>query len=81
MVFRIVAVHGLGGHYTRTWTDTTVDPPFFWIKDGLGRDLPECRLLSFGWNASIAAAEGTLKGHATNFHGLLLEVGKALVLS
>ncbi|RYO54925.1 hypothetical protein AA0116_g9317 [Alternaria tenuissima] len=70
----IVAVHGLGGHYTRTWTDTTVDPPFFWIKDGLGRDLPECRLLSFGWNASIAAAEGTLKGHATNFHGLLLEL-------
>ncbi|CAI6340753.1 unnamed protein product [Periconia digitata] len=71
----IVAVHGFDGHYTRTWTNLEADPPFFWIRDGLGKDLPQCRLLTYAYDASIMPTPENprhpLFEHATNLHRAL----------
>ncbi|OAK95029.1 hypothetical protein IQ06DRAFT_63486 [Phaeosphaeriaceae sp. SRC1lsM3a] len=71
----IVAIHGVSGHYMRTWTHTQSVPPFMWIKDGLGEDLSDCRILSYGYDASVSARwsspQRSLFDHATNLHNLL----------
>lgn len=40
---RIIAVHGLGGSWDRTWTNRN---GFFWLRDGLPKFFPECNILS-----------------------------------
>ncbi|KAJ5546882.1 hypothetical protein N7494_004467 [Penicillium frequentans] len=47
----IVAVHGLGGHRENSWT---ADDGTNWLQSLLPRDLPDCRILSWGYNASTA---------------------------
>jgi protein SERAC1 len=44
-----VFVHGLGGDRMKTWTDDQV----FWPKDLLPVDIPEARILTFGYDANI----------------------------
>lgn len=56
-VVDIFAVHGLGGHYERTWTsksggDST--PPCNWLKDLLPDRVPNARIMSFGYNSAVA---------------------------
>lgn len=66
----IVFVHGLRGHRLKTWSRGET----CWPRDVLPADLPEARVLSFGWDAMIAnatsyASQESLFGHA----GTLLE--------
>ena len=49
MLASIVAVHGLNGHRERSWT---ADDGTNWLQSLLPRDMPDCRILSWGYNAS-----------------------------
>ncbi|KAH8743523.1 hypothetical protein BGZ57DRAFT_980045, partial [Hyaloscypha finlandica] len=66
----IVFVHGLNGHPRNTFQhDETL---FFWPRE-LGNDLKECRIMTFGYDASITImAQKSLMGihdHATSLLG------------
>jgi hypothetical protein len=54
----IVAVHGLNGHAFKTWT--TEKTKKFWLKDTdlLPSNLKTARILTFGYNAAVAALLG-----------------------
>ena len=49
-VSSIVAVHGLGGHPYKTWTEGQK----LWLRDFLPKAVPDARVLTFGYNSSIA---------------------------
>ena len=46
--YSIVAVHGLNGHREKTWTVNGVN----WLRDLLPADIPNARILSWGYDAS-----------------------------
>jgi hypothetical protein len=49
----IIAVHGLNGHYWRTWTATSKsDKENNWLKD-LPSKIPEARVMSYGYNSVV----------------------------
>jgi hypothetical protein len=54
----IVAVHGLNGHPVKTWTAEKSKK--FWLKDAdmLPNNLKSARILTFGYNAAVAALLG-----------------------
>jgi hypothetical protein len=51
----IVIIHGLNGDATESWTYP--DPKAFWPKDFLPCDIPEARVMTFGYNADAAFAK------------------------
>lgn len=57
-LFSIVAVHGLNGHPLKTWT--THETKRFWLGDSdlLPSNLKRARILTYGYNASVAALLG-----------------------
>jgi hypothetical protein len=53
-VVDIVALHGLNGHYRRTWTAETSDGVRVnWLQDLLPHHIPNARILSFGYNSGV----------------------------
>lgn len=46
----IVAVHGLNGHWKRTWTAKNGS---FWLTDFLPVQHPTARIMSYGWNSAV----------------------------
>ncbi len=46
--YSIVAVHGLNGHREKTWTVNNVN----WLCDFLPSDVPNARILSWGYDAN-----------------------------
>ena len=69
----IVAVHGLNGDPTNTWTDAKTKA--FWLKDFLHHDLKGARIMTFGYNADIAFGNTTasIKDHAMDLLGCLVD--------
>jgi hypothetical protein len=53
----IVAVHGLGGDLIETWTHPKSKA--FWLKDFLPKQIPEARIMTFGYNANAAFGQST----------------------
>ncbi|KAF2968642.1 hypothetical protein GQX73_g4898 [Xylaria multiplex] len=50
----IVAIHGLNGHYSETFTDKSwYGHGTLWLKDLLPKKIPGCRVMSFEYDASI----------------------------
>ncbi|KAI0972419.1 hypothetical protein F4678DRAFT_430226 [Xylaria arbuscula] len=49
VVIDLIAVHGLGGHALRTWTDEKSGT--CWIRDLLHDNVPNIRVMVFGYNA------------------------------
>ncbi|PVH98023.1 hypothetical protein DM02DRAFT_616112, partial [Periconia macrospinosa] len=51
----IIAVHGLGGHYQKTWTEANGE---FWLRDSVPSKLQDSKLnsrvFSYGYNSSTA---------------------------
>lgn len=47
----IVAVHGLGGHWKKTWT---AENGKMWLRDFLPNQLPTARIMSYGYNSKTA---------------------------
>jgi hypothetical protein len=56
-LFSIVAVHGLGGDAFETWTHPKSKA--FWLKDFLPEQIPDARILTFGYNAAAAFGRST----------------------
>ncbi|OAP53696.1 hypothetical protein AYL99_12136 [Fonsecaea erecta] len=48
----IVAVHGLGGDTFATWTHP--ESKKFWLRDFLPQQIPDARIMTFGYNADAA---------------------------
>jgi hypothetical protein len=55
--YSIVAVHGLGGDATDTWTHP--QSKAFWLRDFLPGQVPDARILTFGYNAAAAFSTST----------------------
>lgn len=47
----IIAIHGLNGHYERTWIDR--DTGTLWLRDLLSLDFPAARIYSFSYDSRI----------------------------
>lgn len=67
----IVLVHGLGGSSIGTWTSRTPGRSTFWPRDLLPKDLPNVRILTFGYDSTPgrflgAASTNMVHQHATN---------------
>lgn len=45
----LIAIHGLGGHAVKTWTDGNK----FWLRDFLPLNFPQVRVLTFGFDSSF----------------------------
>lgn len=46
----IVAVHGLGGHAFKTWTNTD---GHLWLRDSLPSHVPHARIMTYGYDSSL----------------------------
>jgi hypothetical protein len=47
----IVAIHGLGGHAFKTWTDSD---GHLWLRDSLPRHIPTARIMTYGYDSAVA---------------------------
>ncbi|KAK2599136.1 hypothetical protein QQS21_005397 [Conoideocrella luteorostrata] len=56
----IVALHGLNGHYRKTWTTTgAAGKNVNWLKDMLPQHIPNARIMSFGYDSSVQFSKST----------------------
>jgi hypothetical protein len=56
----IVAIHGLNGHYSKTWSTSSVKGGRInWLKDMLPQRIPNARIMSFGYNANVQFSKST----------------------
>jgi len=55
--FSIVAVHGLGDDAINTWTHPKSKA--FWLQDFLPKQIPDARIMTFGYNAAVAFGQST----------------------
>jgi hypothetical protein len=53
----VVAVHGLNGDPKNTWTNPKTNA--FWLKDFLPQDVPNARIMTFGYNANVVFGNTT----------------------
>ncbi|KAI9676686.1 MAG: hypothetical protein M1829_003005 [Trizodia sp. TS-e1964] len=72
----LVFVHGLTGGQTTTWTADGEDAS--WPEKLLAKDIPEARILAFGYDADVVkllgqASQNTLAQHARNLLGDLAD--------
>ena len=73
----IVFVHGLTGNAYSTWLHKDKDIRVHWPSELLEQDLPDARIMSFGYDADIVnlwnpRSHSPLTGHAENMVGALL---------
>lgn len=52
-----MAVHGLGGDAFTTWTHPKENK--FWLRDFLPQQIPDARIMTFGYNADVAFGQST----------------------
>ncbi len=52
-VVDIVAVHGLNGHYQKTWTQATSQGEVNWLQDLLPQQVPSARIMSYSYNSAV----------------------------
>jgi protein SERAC1 len=57
----IVAVHGLNGHYTKTWTHE--NSGFNWLAHAIPKVLPNARVMTFEYNSALQFSKSTSDIH------------------
>jgi len=70
-------VHGLNGHREKSWTDS--ESKVLWLRDLLPLQLPNARVLTFGYDAdtlklSPSVSQFSLNDHAVSLVDELLRV-------
>ncbi|KAF3353859.1 Bile pigment transporter 1 [Verticillium dahliae VDG1] len=65
----VVAIHGLNGHFLKTWTDPITGVN--WLKDLVPKFLPSARVMSVWYNSQVQFSKSTADIHA--FSQQLLE--------
>ncbi|KAM7184408.1 hypothetical protein V8F20_012231 [Naviculisporaceae sp. PSN 640] len=73
VVADVIAVHGLNGHRERTWSTTA--SRVNWLSSILPKEIPEVRILTYGYNSRTHATHGSEKLIAES----LYEHGKTLL--
>ncbi|KAJ7875324.1 Alpha/Beta hydrolase protein [Mycena olivaceomarginata] len=67
----IVALHGLNGHAFRSWEyrDPNGKESFMWLRDCLPEQIPEARVMTYGYNANVYSdvSTGRLRTFAETF--------------
>ncbi|KAJ5734976.1 uncharacterized protein N7483_000101 [Penicillium malachiteum] len=63
----VIFVHGLTGNRETTWTHKTTGK--FWPQDFLPHDLPDVRILTFGYDADIIGTSHTASSNTLRDHG------------
>ncbi|KAK1989533.1 hypothetical protein LZ30DRAFT_576096 [Colletotrichum cereale] len=53
----VVAIHGLNGHFLRTWTDEETD--INWLAEFIPRIMPASRVMSFSYNSTLQFSKST----------------------
>ena len=48
----VVAITGLDGHAYGSWSGG--DPKQMWLRDFLSKDLPKCRVMTYGYNSKLS---------------------------
>lgn len=56
----VVAIHGLNGHYQKTWTETTSPRMVNWLQDLLPEQLPNARIMSYSYNSAVAFSKANI---------------------
>ena len=57
-IIDIVAIHGLNGHYQKTWSATGPSgEQVNWLKDLLPRQIPNARIISYGYNSAVQSSK------------------------
>lgn len=69
----LVAIHGLGGGWEKTWTDKNTNQN--WLRDFLPKDSPELRIMSWGYDSAVLGSSSV--GNMTTFAQALLADLKA----
>ncbi|KAF4981698.1 hypothetical protein FDECE_17641 [Fusarium decemcellulare] len=57
----IVAIHGLGGHPFKTWTEK--EGRHLWLRDSLPAHIPEARIMTFGYDSTIVFGKSRSQIH------------------
>ncbi|KAF4437144.1 ankyrin repeats (3 copies) domain-containing protein, partial [Fusarium austroafricanum] len=57
----IVAIHGLGGHPFKTWTEK--EGRHLWLRDSLPSHIPEARVMSFGYDSTVLFGKSRSQVH------------------
>lgn len=75
--YSVIFVHGLTGNHVNTWTDRSTG--VFWPEHLLKNDIPEARILSFGYDADIVhfwseASQNCIGNHAQNLLNSLCQL-------
>ena len=71
MRFSIVAVHGLGGHATTTWTHDSTGK--LWLRDFLPHTIPNARIMTFGYDSRVIGTRSVI-GMMENANILLTQL-------
>lgn len=66
----VVAVHGLGGDFYRTWANSESQNQILWLSQLLPKDLPGARIFSFGYESAPAFSR-SVTGIGDSAKGLL----------
>ena len=48
----VIAITGLDGHAYGSWSGG--DPKRMWLRDFLSKDLPKCRVMTYGYNSKLS---------------------------
>lgn len=57
----IVAIHGLGGHPFKTWTEK--EGRHLWLRDSLPGHIPQARILTFGYDSTVVFGKSRSQIH------------------
>ncbi|RPA98708.1 hypothetical protein L873DRAFT_1006442 [Choiromyces venosus 120613-1] len=71
----IVAVHGLKGDVYRTWTAKATEPgekDVFWLKDLLPEEVPNARILAYGYDADPSKMFESISTNRIHHHATTL---------
>jgi len=72
----VVALHGLDGHAFNSWEFHDGGQSFMWLRDCLHEQIPEARIMLYGYNANVVSdvSTGRLRTFAETFLERLLHV-------